>query len=473
VIADHELVLASGGARGITARCVVALARRYGWRFVLLGRTSVEEPLPEWAGSLADEIEVKRLLAAEMSPARPVEIQRRYEHLRARLEIEATLRAIVEAGGRADYIAVDLTDRGLRDLLAPVVGDRVVAGIVHGAGALADRRLEQKSRADFDRVFAPKVLGLRALLEAVDLEQLRFVALFSSAAGYYGNTGQADYAIANEILNKVAYRLRKRLPHCRVVAFDWGPWESGAGMVTPALQQLFEARGVELVRPEAGTRVLVDALAPDAAPAAQLLVGPPLPPVAPLERPARTHRVVRRISEAASPFLLDHVIGGRAVLPVTCAMAWIADVCEARYPGRLVVRLDDCRVLGGVVLDGEETELSMELVETGPLRIRAEVVGRTAAGRPRPQYRAEVLLASERPDPPRVEKTTRAAEAANGASFSALTRKASSSSAGCRSRRRRCRDNFAPGASTRMWRTSSSRACSSGSAARTAPPVSR
>ena len=44
-----ELVVVSGGARGITARCVIALARRYGWQFVLLGRTSTADPLPAWA----------------------------------------------------------------------------------------------------------------------------------------------------------------------------------------------------------------------------------------------------------------------------------------------------------------------------------------------------------------------------------------------------------------------------------------
>src|SRR6185437_4209852 len=179
-------------------------------------------------------------------------------------------------------------------------------------------------------VIAPKVHGLRALLDAIDPEALRFVALFSSAAGYYGNAGQSDYAIANEILNKAAHHLRARLPRCRVVAFDWGPWRGDTGMVTPELQRLFEARGVALVPPEAGARVVVDALAPEAAPPAQLLVGSALLPTPVpgdfvtgshlVEGPRRPQRVVRGIAEASSPFLRAHAIGGRVVLPVTCAM---------------------------------------------------------------------------------------------------------------------------------------------------------
>lgn len=409
------VVLASGGARGITARCVVALARRYGWRFVLLGRTAVDEPLPAWADALVTEAELKRRIAFELErggrPVRPTDIQQRYDQVRGRLEIDATLRAVAEAGGTAEYVAADVADPLLGERLTPVIARHggVVHGLVHGAGAIADRALERKRAADFDAVFAPKVHGLRALLDAVDPDVLRFIVLFSSAAGYYGHAGQADYALANEVLNKAAYRLCARLPRCRVVALDWGPWDGGAGMVTPALQRHFEARGVALVPPEAGARVLVDALAPDADPAPQLLVGPPLPP--PASEPdetARAHRIVRRLREDANPFLRDHVIGGRSVLPVTCAMAWIADACEARYPGMHTVRLEECRVLNGIVLgEGDEVELSLDLTETGrsaepfELRVRAEITGDGAAGRPRPHYRADVVVARERPAEPR------------------------------------------------------------------------
>jgi NAD(P)-dependent dehydrogenase (short-subunit alcohol dehydrogenase family) len=423
-----DVVLASGGGRGITARCVVALAYRFGWQFVLFGRTALEEALPAWADADSSEAELKRRaadeLAADGSPARPVEIQRRYEQVCAQLEVESTLRAVREAGGAADYVCVDVGDTGLGEALAPAVKDRTVTGIVHGAGALADRALEKKSGADFDRVFVPKARGLRTLLNAVDPDALRFVALFSSAAGFYGHAGQADYALANEVLNKAAHRLRARLPRCRVVAFDWGPWGGGAGMVTPELQRHFDARGVGLLMPEDATGILCDALALGAEPAPQLVVGSLPSPEARRDDVPREHRIVRRLREAANPFLRDHVIGGRSVLPVTCAMAWIADACESRYPGLYAVRLEECRVLSGIVLaEDEETELTLELTDTaraaesGEVRMLAEISRRQGETRPHPHYRAEVVLARERPPSPRSSPSMALAADADGAAY--------------------------------------------------------
>ena len=42
----------------------------------------------------------------------------------------------------------------VRDDLGPI------RGIIHGAGVLADRKLEDKTGADFERVFGTKVQGL-------------------------------------------------------------------------------------------------------------------------------------------------------------------------------------------------------------------------------------------------------------------------------------------------------------------------
>ena len=77
-----------------------------------------------------------------------------------------------------------------------------VTGLVHGAGVIHDKRIAEKTSAQFDSVFDTKVLGLEALLDATANEPLRFLCFFSSVAARGGNIGQSDYAMANEALNK-------------------------------------------------------------------------------------------------------------------------------------------------------------------------------------------------------------------------------------------------------------------------------
>ena len=121
---------------------------------------------------------------------------------------------------------------------------------------LSDALLGKKTDAQFDRVFDTKVLGLRGLLDATREDPIAWMCLFSSVAARSGNAGQADYAMANEVLNKVAAaEARRRGDACRVVSIGWGPWEGG--MVTPSLHKHFELRGVKLLPVAVGAAAFV------------------------------------------------------------------------------------------------------------------------------------------------------------------------------------------------------------------------
>ncbi len=97
-------------------------------------------------------------------------------------------------------------------------------------------------------------MAYAALLAAVVPENLRALVLFSSSTARFGRTGQVDYAIANEVLNKTAQQYGRRLPDCRVVAVNWGPWDGG--MVTPPLKKLFAEEGVGVIPLAAGAEYL-------------------------------------------------------------------------------------------------------------------------------------------------------------------------------------------------------------------------
>ncbi|MCG5052708.1 MAG: SDR family NAD(P)-dependent oxidoreductase [Myxococcales bacterium] len=258
-----DFVVATGGARGVTAACVLELARAGRGRFLLLGRTPLEAEPACCAGALTDAA-LKRALLDEarargeaMSPAA---LGRRADAVRAGREVRATLEAIRALGSEVAYAAVDATQA---EALAAVLADHrsrfgPVTGVIHGAGVLADKLIAEKTDEQYERVVSTKVKGLASVMAATAEDPLRFVFLFSSVAARSGNLGQSDYAMANEVLNKVAGRLRHERPTCVVRALGWGPWEGG--MVDEGLKARFARLGVALVPVEGGARAFVDEL---------------------------------------------------------------------------------------------------------------------------------------------------------------------------------------------------------------------
>ena len=311
-------LVVTGGGRGITARCVVRLAERFGCQFVLLGRTRVDVPEPGWAAGCSDLTELRRRAVLESSSRgrrpEPEAVSRAVDAITARREVESTLRLVSAAGSAARYLSVDVADAAALSLaLQPVLdvlGPR--RGLIHGAGLLADGPIAHKTEASFDSVYRPKVDGLANLLRMMPIESLRWLVLFSSVAAFSGNPNQAEYALANEVLNKLAHCMNSRAgTGCHVVSLNWGPWDTG--MVTPGLQALFADRGIRTIPASGGAEALAAELA-SGAQAPQIVLGDyrsttgaPVPP-----RRA-VYRVHRRLDLDANPFLVDHLLDGRPV----------------------------------------------------------------------------------------------------------------------------------------------------------------
>jgi acyl transferase domain-containing protein/NAD(P)H-dependent flavin oxidoreductase YrpB (nitropropane dioxygenase family)/NAD(P)-dependent dehydrogenase (short-subunit alcohol dehydrogenase family) len=260
---SDSVIVATGGARGITGAICAELAQRYGSRFVLIGRA----PLSEDEGIFS----VEELRDRELRRAReggemltPAQIEVRVQSALRGQEIRETLALIEEYGAGCEYHALDVreTER-LKDLLRGVHARfGRIDGVIHGAGVIEDALLLGKHPDAFDRVFDTKVQSALALAEVLDGEEfqksLQFMLFFSSVSAHYGNPGQTDYAAANEVLNKLATSLDERW-HARVAALGWGPW-SGIGMASPHLRAKLAAAGFDYLAPRDGVKLCLDEL---------------------------------------------------------------------------------------------------------------------------------------------------------------------------------------------------------------------
>ncbi|MGW6727162.1 beta-ketoacyl synthase N-terminal-like domain-containing protein [Nocardia sp. NPDC055029] len=385
VLTENDVLLVTGGARGVTATCVLALAEHSPARFVLLGRTQLTDE-PAWAIGIADgDLKPAAVRALAGTGVTPKDIDRACGEIRAVREIRSTLATL---GDRADYLAVDATDAAaLAEAIAP--WRETITGVVHGAGVLADSLIPDKTADSIGRVLRPKLGGLAAVLAAVG--EPRDLVLFTSVAGLFGNTGQADYAAANEALCRFAVSWRRRHPGHRVTALDWGAWDGG--MVTAELREHFRDRGIPLLAPAAGAAAFTTQFTEDRRPEPVLLVGAATA-LSTGERPAARVRARRDVTDLVDePVIAAHQIGEHIVLPATFGLGAMINLAERTHPGRTVIGVRDYQVLKGLVFDHPVTALEIELEPVtavdGRTAVRATVFGDKAA-----HFRATLLLAT-------------------------------------------------------------------------------
>ena len=403
-----DVVVVTGGGRGVTAAAAVALAAAYKPMLVLLGRSQELQTEPEWLVPLQDESQIKRaILEHSTEKLHPREIEERYRAIAAGRELKETLAKVAQAGGRAIYRSVDIRDAvAVSGLLCEIRREYgPIRGIVHGAGVLADRLISDKSLEQFTLVYGTKVKGLTALLAATTQDDLRFIALFSSTTGRFGRSGQVDYAVANEVLNKLAQAESRRRPECRTVSINWGPWDGG--MVTPSLKKVFAGEGIGLIGLKEGGELLVREIAAAGEPveiialagvSAGALATASSQPDTPLTEAFRLNLTVEDF-----PFIRSHVIDGKAVLPMAMAVEWLAHGALHGNPGFRFHGFNNLRVCKGVIFD-QGSSCSLRVMAGRAAKhdslfvVPVELTGSSAQGQSILHIRAEIVLASKLPE---------------------------------------------------------------------------
>ncbi len=251
----NDLVLVTGGARGIVFECVLALAKSTGCRLVLTGRTKLPAKDSPWLSASEAEIDqvIRRMEIGLVKNKKMSLGKARKQAGRARLEWELAhnLRRVADAGVKADYEVCDVTDDvKFGKLIGRLSSKAPIRGIVHGAGIQRSSLLQDLTQKQIDLTLDTKLSPLFTLLDELDWNQLRLFSAFGSITGLFGNPGQTDYALGNDLLSWALQSLARRHPEAHFQTIDWTAWR-GTGMVTDAEAQRFEESGlVPLTVPE-------------------------------------------------------------------------------------------------------------------------------------------------------------------------------------------------------------------------------
>ncbi|MBW6509766.1 MAG: SDR family oxidoreductase [Desulfuromonadales bacterium] len=358
---EGDLVVVSGGARGVTAAVSVALARKYRPTLALLGRSPLPADEPPWLKNLDTEAEIKKaLLAHSAISLAPKDLQQHCDQVLAGREIRRTLDDILKAGATPLYLPVDLRDESAVASTIANLQEQygVVKGVIHGAGVLADKLIVDKSREQFQLVFDTKVKGCRHLLKSFDAKNLAFLVMFSSSTARFGRIGQADYAVANEVLNKMAQQFAQSHAQARVLSLNWGPWDGG--MVTAALKKIFAREGIDVIDLQTGAAYLLKELTVPEKTVELVIAGGHDQGFADIDIEPPQNLYVSRAFDLdlnidQFPVLNSHVIDGKAVVPVALMIEWLAHAAAHNNPGLKFQGLNDLRVLKGILLEAGQT----------------------------------------------------------------------------------------------------------------------
>jgi NAD(P)-dependent dehydrogenase (short-subunit alcohol dehydrogenase family)/3-hydroxymyristoyl/3-hydroxydecanoyl-(acyl carrier protein) dehydratase len=404
---ESDVVLISGGARGVTAACAIALAKQCRSKIALLGRSEPPFDEPAWLAGMDSPAQMKQAIFAnafDNKKPTPARVETEYRRFASNRDIKDNLARIQAWGNEVAYYGVDIrnTDlvKGTMEQVTRQLGP--VTALIHGAGVLEDKLICEKTPEQFEKVFQTKINGLFALLSSADQDKLKYLVMFSSVAARFGNTGQCDYAMANEVLNKIARAKQASLPHCRAVAINWGPWDGG--MVTDALKREFEKRRIELIPIQAGARLMVAEMGNADGSCVEVVVGGTIPSDVPELSAAMNKVLTQTFSSQDSCIIEDHKIDNAPVVPLALMVDLLASGAEKSNPGLYFAGMEKVQLLKGIMPGDGKIEVQVDIGKCATIDHQHFTPGRiTSSGKNGltiQHARAQVLLAGTLPQPP-------------------------------------------------------------------------
>ena len=115
-------------------------------------------------------------------------------------QVDAAVKKIVDAGGRAEGYVLNVTDRASIDLVVAALMARHgrIDVLINNAGITKDARLVNMTEQQFDAVIDVNLKGVFNCTQAVVPHMLKAgkgsIVSASSVVGLYGNFGQTNYA---------------------------------------------------------------------------------------------------------------------------------------------------------------------------------------------------------------------------------------------------------------------------------------
>ncbi|ARZ69736.1 hypothetical protein SMD11_4125 [Streptomyces albireticuli] len=230
-ITPGDLVLVSGGGRGIGFEFAKSLAKESGCRIVVTGRQRLPEGSEPWADLTDEEFKgyERDRLVHRAEGEGLADVRADLARVRSLRDLARNMAEVAGAGLDVVYERCDFTAPGqVADLLARL--GRPLTGVIHNAGVDTPVRLPKKTDEEFLRTVSTKVDSFVTLFQQVRGLPLKFFCNVGSLTGRLGGmTGQLDYGAANDGLARLGLWARHQVPF-PVTTLCWPTWDR-VGMI--------------------------------------------------------------------------------------------------------------------------------------------------------------------------------------------------------------------------------------------------
>jgi NAD(P)-dependent dehydrogenase (short-subunit alcohol dehydrogenase family)/3-oxoacyl-(acyl-carrier-protein) synthase len=252
MLRTDSVVVAIGGARGITAEAMKALARHVRPTLYILGSGDLEaRPLEAFEGTDEEFARwrpqyIRQVRATNPSVALPT-INKAFDRLRNARAARGNLKEMAAHCGvdRVHYLRADVLDAAaVQAAVTWILGrERQVDLVVNAAGLSRVASVPVKAFGDFVAVRDTKVRGYWNLRAAFGDRQPRAWCNFGSIIGLAGYPGETDYASGNDFLNTQAAYHQSALG-ADEFTIGWALWRSVGLAANPVTAAFLEKSGV-------------------------------------------------------------------------------------------------------------------------------------------------------------------------------------------------------------------------------------
>jgi enediyne polyketide synthase len=304
-LTNEDIIVVSGGAKGITHECCKELAKKYKCQLAILGRS-----------------------------------EQKY--------VQNNLDNLTKYNIKHKYYVCDVSNLDeARDCINHIIKDfGKIDGLIHGAGINSPCLMANLSSDQLIKTIQPKVHGLSNLIETITSNnKLKLLVNFSSIIGRLGMAGQADYALSNAITSDMVVVFKEKHQDTKCLSLEWSVWSDvGMGANLGKIESLAN-NGIYPITIEYGTEIFLSLLE-------QKIYSPIIPIISRLgdvsefssinelpflrflEKIKVFYPNIELVSECnvsidSDHYLKDHIINNEIILPAVMMIEGIIQCCSA------------------------------------------------------------------------------------------------------------------------------------------------